>query len=76
MVVIAESEEFLLCELHAVVHDYGVWDPEAVDDVCEEFDSFFGPDLRDRPSLYLLGELAYNNKQVGMAPGHLLEGLD
>jgi hypothetical protein len=76
MVVIAESEEVLPCELHAIIHDYGVWDPEAVGDVCEEFDGFFGPDLHDRPSLYPLGELVYGDKQVGMALECLLKGPD
>jgi hypothetical protein len=76
MVVITESKEFLPCELHVVVRDYGVWDPEAVDDVCEEFDSLFRPDLHDRPTLYPLGELVYGDKQVGMVPGCLLEEPD
>jgi hypothetical protein len=74
MIVIVESKEFLPCELRAVVRDYGVWDPKAVDDVCEEFDGLFGLGLHDRPDLYPLGELVYSNKQVGMAPGRLLEG--
>jgi hypothetical protein len=74
MVVIIESEEFLPCELCVVVRGYGVWDPEEVDDVCEEFDGFFRPDLRDQLGLYPLGELVYSDKQVGMAPRRLLEG--
>jgi hypothetical protein len=76
MVVITEPEEFLPCELRVVVRDYGVWDPEAVDDVCEEFDGLFGPNLCDQPGLYLLSELIHDDKQVGMAPGRLLEGPD
>jgi hypothetical protein len=67
MVVIIESKEFLPYELRVVVRDYGVWDSKAVDDVCEEFDDFFGPDLHDPPGLYPLGELVYGDKQVGMA---------
>jgi hypothetical protein len=76
MVIIVESEEFLPCKLHAVVHDYRVRDPKAVDDVREEFDDLFTPDLRDRSSLYPLGELVYSDKQVCIALGRLLEGPD
>jgi hypothetical protein len=47
MVVVVESEEFLPRELCAVVRDYGVRDPKAVDDVCEEFHDLLIPDLRD-----------------------------
>ena len=45
-----------------------------MDDVCEEFDGLFGPDLRDRLGLYPLGELVYGDKQVCIAPECLLEG--
>jgi hypothetical protein len=76
MVIIAESKEFLPCKLHAVVRDYRVWDPKAVDDVHEEFDDLFTPDLHDRPSLYPLGELVYGDKQVCIALRRLLEGAD
>jgi hypothetical protein len=37
MVVVAKSKEFLPHQLCAIVRDYGVWNPKAVDDVCEEF---------------------------------------
>jgi hypothetical protein len=47
MVVVTELEEFLPRELCAVVSDYGVQDPKAVDDVHEEFYGFFRPDLCD-----------------------------
>ena len=36
VVFIAESEELLSSELRAIVHDDGVWDPKAMDDVEEE----------------------------------------
>jgi hypothetical protein len=62
MVVITESEEFLPHELCAVVRGYGIWDPKAIDDVHEEFDGLFRPDLHDRPGLYPLGELVYDGK--------------
>jgi hypothetical protein len=74
MVVIAESKEFLPCELCVIVRDYRVRDPKAVDDVCEKFDGLFRPDLRDRPCLYPLGEFVYNDKQVFIAPGAFLRG--
>jgi len=36
VVFITESEELLSSELHAVVHDDGVRDPKAMDDIKEE----------------------------------------
>jgi hypothetical protein len=62
MVVIAESEEFLPCELYVVVRDYGVQDPKAVNDVCEEFHGLLRPDLHDWLGLYPLHELVYGDK--------------
>jgi hypothetical protein len=74
MVVITEYKEFFPYELLAIFRDYGVRDPKAADDVCEEFDGPFGPDLHDWPALYPLGELVYGDKQVSIAPRCLLEG--
>jgi hypothetical protein len=62
MVVIAESEEFLPYELRVVVCDYGVRDPKAVDDVCEEFDGLFRPNLRDRCWRSLSTDLYHQHK--------------
>jgi hypothetical protein len=45
-----------------------------MDDVCEEFDDLFRPDLHDRPGLYPLGELVYGDRQLCIGPGCLLEG--
>jgi hypothetical protein len=75
IVVIAESEEFFPCELCVVVHDYGVWDPKAVDDVCEEFNGLLGLDLNDRPGLYPLGELVYGDSKWVWPPSAFLRGL-
>ena len=36
VVFIVESKELLSGELRVVVHDDGVWDPKAMDDVKEE----------------------------------------
>ena len=36
VIFITELEELLFGELRAVVHDDGVWDSEAMDDVEEE----------------------------------------
>jgi hypothetical protein len=45
-----------------------------MDDVCEEFDGLFRPDLRDRPGLYPLGDLVYSDKQVCIALDAFLRG--
>ena len=74
VVFITESEELLSGELRAVVRDDGVWDPKAKDDVEEEQHGLLGLDHRDRPSLYPLCKLVYNDKQVGVASGALLRG--
>lgn len=47
VVVVAETEKLLACELGAVVRDDGVQDPEAVDDVNEEVNGLLGTDIVD-----------------------------
>ena len=76
VVFIAESEELLSSEMSAVVHDDGVRDSEAMDDVEEEQHGLLGLDRRDRPSLYPLCKLVYGEKQVGIAPRRSFEGSD
>jgi hypothetical protein len=44
VVVLAEVQELSASELGAVVSDDGVRDPEAMDDVGEEYHRLFGPD--------------------------------
>jgi hypothetical protein len=44
VVVFAEVQELLPSELHAIVGDDGVWDPKAMDDICEERHRLLGPD--------------------------------
>ena len=73
VVFIIESEELFSGELHAVVHDNGVWDSKAMDDVKEEQHGLLELDHGDRSSLYPLGKLVYGDKQVSLAPGHLFE---
>ena len=62
VVFIAESEELLLGELCALVHDNGVRDSKAMDDVKEEQQGLLGLDPRDRSILYPLCKLVYGNK--------------
>ena len=76
MVFIAESEELLLGELHVVVHDNGVRDSKAMDDVKEEEHGLLGLDHRDWSSLYPLCKLVYDDKQVHIVPGRSLERSD
>ena len=70
---IVESNEFLACELRAVVCDDGVQYSEAMDDVEEEQHSLLGHDRGDRSSFDPFCELVYGDKQVGVAPRHLFE---
>ena len=73
VVFIAESEELLPGELHAIVRDNGVWDSKTMDDVKEEQHGLLGLDRGDRSSLYPLCKLVYGDKQVRIAPGRPLE---
>ena len=76
VVLIAESEELLLGELRAIVHDNGVWDPKAMDDVKEEQHGLLRLDHGDRSSLYPLCKLVYGDKHMCIAPGRPLEMSD
>ena len=73
VVFIAESEELLFGELHAIVHDDGVRDPKAMDDVEEEQNYLLGLDRGDRSGLYPLRELVYGDKKVSIAPRRSFE---
>ena len=68
-----ELKEFSNGELCAVVRDDGVWYSKAMDDVKEEQHGLLGLDRGDRPSLYPFGKLVYDDKQVGVSFGCLLE---
>ena len=73
---VAESNEFPASELCAVVHDDGVWNNKAMDDVDEEKHGLLGLDRGDRSGLYPLWKLVYGDKQVGIAPGRSFERSD
>ena len=73
VVFIIESEKFLSDELCVVVHDDGVWDSKAMDDVEEEQHGLLEFDRGDRSSFYQLGKLIYGDKQVSVALGLLFE---
>ena len=57
VVVVAEVQELLACELCAVVGDDGISNPKAMSDVGEEQDGLIGADVADGLSLDPLGEL-------------------
>ena len=74
VVFIVELEELFPGELRVVVHDNGVRDSKAMDDVKEEQHGLLGLDCGDRSSLYPLCKLVYGNKQVRIASGCSLRG--
>ena len=76
VVFIAESEELFPNELRAIVRDNGVRDSKVMDDVKEEQHGLLGLDRGDRPGLYPLCKLVYDDKQVGIASGHSFERFD
>ena len=73
VVVITKLEEFLPYELRVVVHDDGVWDSKAMDNVKEEQYGLLGLDRGDWSSFYPFCKLVNGDKQVGVALGHLFE---
>ena len=76
VVFILELDELFFSELCVVVHDNGVWDSKAMDDVKEEHHGLLRLDHGDRSSLYPLCKLVYGDKQVCIAPGSPLERFD
>ena len=76
VVPVAELQEFLSVELCAVVSDYGVGYSKWMDDISEEQHSLFSLDPCDRSDLNPLGEFVDCDKQVGEAPGRLLQRPD
>ena len=73
VVFIIELEELLSGELRAVVHDDGVRDSKVMADVEEEQHGLLELDHGDRQSLYPICKLVYDDKQVGVSSGRLLE---
>jgi hypothetical protein len=51
MVIIAKIKELFAGELHVVVGDDGVWDPEEMDNISKEEHCLLRFDSRDWPSL-------------------------
>ena len=76
VVFIAELEELFPSELRAIVHDDGVWDHKAMDDIEEEHHGLIELDHGDWSSLYPLCKLVYGDKQVRIAPERPLERSD
>ena len=66
------QSNFFFSELRAIVHDDGVRDSKAMDDVEEEQHGLLGFDHGDRPSFYPFCEPVHGDKQVGVASGNLL----
>ena len=58
VVFIAKLEELCPSELRAIVHDNGVRDSKAMDDVEEEQYGLLGLDRGDRPSFYSFCDLS------------------
>jgi hypothetical protein len=61
-------------ELSAIVSDDGIRDPKAENDVLDEIHYLHGANLHQGPCLDPLSKLVDHDKQVGQAPGRLLEG--
>ena len=73
VVFIAESKKLLPGKLRTIVRDDGVWNSKEMDDVEEEHHGLLRLDSGDRPSLYPLCKLVYDDKQVCIAPRHSQE---
>ena len=73
VVFIIELEELLSSELRAIVHDDGVRDSKAMDNVKEKQNGLLGLDRGDRSSPNPLCKLVYGDRQVRIAPGCPLE---
>ena len=76
MEAVAERQEFLACELGAVVGNDRFRDPEPEDNVSKEQNGLLGSNLADGSSLDSLEEFVNYNQQVGEAPGCLLQRAD
>jgi hypothetical protein len=72
VVVVAEAQELLPCELGAVICENGVGDPKAMDDVCEERHCLLGPDVGEGLNFDPFGEFVDGDRQVCKALRHLL----
>ena len=73
VVFVAESDEPLSGELHAIVCDDGVWNSKAMDDVEEEQHGLLDFDRGYWSSFNPFCKLVYGDKQVGKTPRPLFE---
>jgi hypothetical protein len=69
MVIIEEIEKLFTNESYTIVGNNGVWDPEAMDNICKEEHRLLKLDSCDWPSLDPLQKLVDGDKQVGEALG-------
>jgi len=76
VVLVAELQELSPGELCAIISDYGVWHSKPMDNICEEQHYLFGLDPCDGSDFNPLGEFVDCDKQVGEAPGWLLQRPD
>jgi hypothetical protein len=72
VMVVIEAQELLPCELCVIVHDDGVGDPEAMDDVCEECHCLLVFDAGEGSNLDPLGEFVDGDQQMCEAPEHIM----
>jgi len=75
-VSVVELQELSPSELCAVIGDHGVWHSKSLDNIREEQHCLFGLDPSDGSDLNPLGEFVDCDKQVGEAPGRLLQRPD
>jgi hypothetical protein len=73
MVIIEEVKELFTVELHAIIGDDGIWDPEAMNNIGKEEHHLLRLDSRNWSSFNPLRELVNGDKQVGEAPRRFLE---
>jgi hypothetical protein len=74
IVVVAELEKLFSHELHAIVSDDRVRDPEEIDDVSEECNSLIRMDLYYGSGFNTFGEFIDSDEQVREAPGACRSG--
>jgi hypothetical protein len=72
IVVIAESDNLLSCELCAVVGDDRIWDPEAINDVSEERHCLLGAVFHYGSGFGPFGKFVDDHDQVCEAPRALV----
>jgi hypothetical protein len=72
VVVDTETQELLPRELRTVVHDDGVGDPEAMNDIHEEHYRLLRFDAGERSNLDPFGEFVDGDQQVGEGPERFL----